>query len=170
MKLSREWATPLTMGVFTLMAVTGVLMFFHLNSGLNKLFHEWAGWLMIGGVLLHVLVNKTSFKRHFVAGKTGPVIMLVCVLALAASFFSLPGMGPGKHGDNPAMLAFSAVSQAPLTQVAQLAGKPVEQVITELAQAGIIIDDPQASLAQSLGRDFRRQGAALRTVFANAER
>lgn len=36
----REWATPLTIGSFLLIAVTGVLMFFHLDSGLNKLAHE----------------------------------------------------------------------------------------------------------------------------------
>ena len=29
MKISREWATPLTIGIFALMAVTGLLMFFH---------------------------------------------------------------------------------------------------------------------------------------------
>ena len=34
MKLSREWATPLTIGAFALMAATGTAMFFHLNNGL----------------------------------------------------------------------------------------------------------------------------------------
>lgn len=39
----RKWATPLTIGSFLLMGVTGILMFFHLDIGLNKLAHEWAG-------------------------------------------------------------------------------------------------------------------------------
>ena len=43
----RESATPLTIGSFLLIAITGVLMFFHLDSGLNKLAHEWLGWAMI---------------------------------------------------------------------------------------------------------------------------
>ena len=41
MKISREWATPLTIGAFGLMSVTGMLMFFHLDTGFNKLAHEW---------------------------------------------------------------------------------------------------------------------------------
>ena len=40
MKLQRDWATPLTIGAFGLLAVTGVLMFFHPDSGLNKAVHE----------------------------------------------------------------------------------------------------------------------------------
>ncbi|EWS63204.1 hypothetical protein Y695_03563 [Hydrogenophaga sp. T4] len=40
----RPWITPLVMGSFALSAVTGVLMFFHLDTGLNKAAHEcWAG-------------------------------------------------------------------------------------------------------------------------------
>lgn len=44
MTISRNWATPLTIGSFLLMAVTGLLMFFHLDTGLNKAAHEWLGW------------------------------------------------------------------------------------------------------------------------------
>jgi hypothetical protein len=47
MKISTNWATPLTIGTFTLMAVTGMLMFFHADIGLNKTAHEWLGWVMI---------------------------------------------------------------------------------------------------------------------------
>ena len=43
MKLSRDWATPLTAGAFIVLAVTGLLMFFHLDRGLNHLAHEWLG-------------------------------------------------------------------------------------------------------------------------------
>ena len=32
----RPWITPLVMGSFALSAVTGVLMIFHLDTGLNK--------------------------------------------------------------------------------------------------------------------------------------
>ena len=45
MKVSRDWATPVTIGSFGLMAITGLLMFFHLDSGLNKTAHEWLAGL-----------------------------------------------------------------------------------------------------------------------------
>ena len=43
----RKWATPLTVASFLIMGVTGILMFFHLDSGLNGPLQEWAGGLML---------------------------------------------------------------------------------------------------------------------------
>mgnify|MGYP006339522549 CR=1 FL=1 len=53
MKLQRDWITPITMGAFGLLAATGVLMFFHIDSGLNEAVHEWLSWVLLGGVALH---------------------------------------------------------------------------------------------------------------------
>lgn len=39
MAVQREWATPVAAGAFLLSAVTGVLIFFHIDSGLNKFVH-----------------------------------------------------------------------------------------------------------------------------------
>ena len=64
MQISREWATPLTIGTFLIMATTGILMFFHLDRGLNKEAHEWLGWAMVAGVGTHVVANLSSFKRY----------------------------------------------------------------------------------------------------------
>ena len=56
----RPWITPLVIGTFALMAVTGSLMFFHLDTGLNKTAHEWLGWAMVAAVLLHPLSRNLS--------------------------------------------------------------------------------------------------------------
>jgi len=61
----RPWITPVVIGAFFLSAVTGVLMFFHLDSGLNKTAHEWLSWAMVIGVALHLLLNVAAFKRYF---------------------------------------------------------------------------------------------------------
>ncbi len=57
--------TPLVIGAFLISAVTGMLMFFPLNSMLNKVVHEWLSWVMVIGVGLHVLLNVHAFKRYF---------------------------------------------------------------------------------------------------------
>ena len=65
MKLQRDWITPITMGAFGLLAVTGVLMFFHLDSGLNEAAHEWLSWVLLGGVALHAAkrtANRTPTR------------------------------------------------------------------------------------------------------------
>ncbi len=65
MALQRQWVTPLVAGSFLLMGVTGILMFFHWDTGLNKTVHEWLGWAMVVAVALHVKVNLQGFKNMF---------------------------------------------------------------------------------------------------------
>ena len=87
MNVQRSWATPIAAGAFLLSAVTGVLIFFHVDSGLNKAAHEWLSWLLLGGVVLHVLANLGGFKRHF-ATRGGLAVMGAFALVLALSFIA----------------------------------------------------------------------------------
>lgn len=162
MKISREWATPLTIGSFGLMAVTGLLMFFHLDSGLNKTAHEWLGWVMVAGVALHALANWLAFKRYFVNSSLGRGILLASALLLAATFVPLPGAGGGM---SPPALAIQALSRAPLVQVAPLTGRPVEQLLADLNGAGIPLSSPDQSLASVVGKDRERMGRAIGVMF-----
>lgn len=161
MKLSRDWATPLTIGVFALMACTGVLMFFHLDTGLNKLAHEWLGWVMVGGVALHAAVNWLAFKRHLLGNRTGQVIMAVALLVTAASFVPNPGE---QRGASPPMLALRAVMAAPVKDVAPLTGRSTEQLLAELQSAGFSADaDTRLDELAQHSRD--REAAILNLAF-----
>jgi len=163
MKVSREWATPLTIGSFALMAVTGLLMFFHLDSGLNKTAHEWLGWLMVAGVAAHAAANWLGFKRYFLSSRTGRTIMAVSLLVLAGSFVSPPGAQEG--GGSPPQLAIRAITQAPLSQLAPLSGRSVDQLQADLAAAGISVQGPEATLASAVGGDREQIGKAIGVMF-----
>jgi hypothetical protein len=86
----RAWITPLVIGAFLLSAVTGTLMFFHLDSGLNKAAHEWLSWAMLIGVGLHLMLNLVPFKRYF-RQTTGRWIMAGFAAVLALSFIPAGG-------------------------------------------------------------------------------
>lgn len=159
----RDWATPLTFGSFLLIAVTGTLMFFHLDSGLNKLAHEWTGWAMLAAVALHVTLHFKSFKRHFARPAARAVIGIFIVL-LAASFYS----PPGRPNQPPHALAVQAVLDAPLRQVAALAGKDMQLLLAQLQAAGIAADVDR-SLRQASGPERDKQMKALGIVFARPE-
>jgi len=47
------------------MGVAGVLTFFHLDSGLNKIVHEWASWAMLIGVGAHLVLNWRALAGYF---------------------------------------------------------------------------------------------------------
>ncbi|MBV8618764.1 MAG: DUF4405 domain-containing protein [Curvibacter sp.] len=163
MKISREWATPLTLGAFLLMAATGVLMFFHLDTGLNKTAHQWLGWLMVAAVAAHAFTNWPALKRHFVVGRTAWFLLGLSALVLAGSFAKLPGQGGARQ--SPPVLALRAITRAPLQQVAPLAGKPVDQLLAELRQAGIAVRGPDDSLEAVVGASREQQGRAMTVIF-----
>lgn len=160
-KISREWATPLTLGVFTLMSVTGLLMFFHLDSALQKTVHEWAGWVVVAAAALHVAANWPGFRRYFKPG-TGAAVIALCAALIAASF--LPLGGAAGEPQSPPAIAMRALAQAPLSQVAPLFGQSAAQARQALAAAGILLPDDQASLGSVLGPDRERLGQALRVL------
>ena len=161
MKISREWATPLTIGVFGLMAATGLLMFFHLDNTLQKTVHEWLGWLMVAAVAAHVFVNWMGFRRYLTTGGKGLAIVVACGVALAASFALRPA-----GGDTPSTpaLAIGALQKAPIRAVAAVFGKSPEQARSELAAAGIALPSDEATLASVIAGDRERMGRALEVL------
>lgn len=163
MKIAREWATPLTIGSFGLIAVTGVLMFFHLDSGLNKVVHEWLSWLLLAGVALHAVANGLAFKRYF-SQPRGRLLMGAAAAVLALSFVPVGGGG----AEPPFMAPVRALAAAPLPVLAQVAGVPQAQLLARLQTAGLTPQAPTDSVQSLVGPDLRRQVQVLRQVLANA--
>ena len=158
----RPWITPLVIGIFLLMAVTGSLMFFHLDIGLNKTAHEWLGWAMVVGVMLHVLLNMNAFKRHL-ANTTSRWVLGACTAALALSFIPLGGAGGGKP---PFVAPVQALARTPLTTVAQVAGIHVTELRARLSAAGVASQNDTQSIQDLVGADMGRQMRTLGQVFA----
>ena len=126
----RPWITPVVMGAFLLSAVTGVLMFFHLDSGLNKTAHEWLSWAMVIGVGLHVLLNMPAFKRYL-KQTTGRVVIGAFALVLALSFIPAGGSSGSEPGFAPPV---RALAKAPISVLAQVAGTRACRVCSRLAK------------------------------------
>lgn len=157
----RPWITPVVIGAFGLSAVTGVLMFFHLDSGLNKTAHEWLSWAMVIGVSLHVLLNLPAFKRYFTQ-TIGRVVIGLFALVLALSFIPAGGSG-GEPGFAPPV---RALAKAPITVLAQVAGTSTDEVRAKLQAQGLTVTSDQQSVADLVGGDLRQQIGAMSKVLA----
>ena len=59
MKKLRSWVTPITIGSFLLLGVTGLLMFFKVRGGLIVVAHEWLSPIFVVGACLHIFLNRT---------------------------------------------------------------------------------------------------------------
>ena len=159
MAIQRNWVTPLAAGAFLLSAVTGILMFFHFDSGLNKLAHEWLSWVLLGAVALHVTANFDGFKRHL-GTRRGQLLVGLFALVLLSSF-----VGSGEKDEPPFAPPIRALAATPLTTLAQVARLTPEQVREHLALAGVQPASDQQSLSDLVGPDMRKQVQVLGTLF-----
>lgn len=161
MSINREWVTPIAAGAFLLSAVTGVLMFFHLDRGFSKPAHEWLSWALLGGGLLHVAANFRGLANHLRRQRARLIVGAFAAL-LAASLL-VPVGGERGEGGIPALEALAA---APLASVAPIAGLSEAQVIERLRGAGFDANSPRQTFNDLTGGEFRRRVQAMNAVFA----
>ena len=136
----RNWATPLTVGAFLLISVTGILMFFHLETGLGKAAHEWLGWVLVFGVAAHLWLNRRAFATYF-KRPLAVSIMGAGALVLAASLL----VPTGESGSVPVRQVLGSLTQVPISTLAIIAGKDETAVLTLLSA-----DHPGIAASQTL--------------------
>ncbi len=156
----RKWVTPLTIGSFVLMATTGVLMFYHLDSGVNKLAHQWFSWLFLTGVMLHVATNWVSFQRYFGSVK-GLAVMAVIVAVLGASFYPWRGLKP----EPPARSVMKVLGTTSLAELAPIARVTADEVVAKVRSKGFTVTSARQTPADIAG-DPKKADAVLGAVFA----
>jgi hypothetical protein len=161
MNIDRKWVTPLAAGAFLISAVTGVLIFFHADTGLIKAAHEWLSWALLSAVLLHAAANFAALKRHLKT-RLGAGIVAAFALVLTASFF----LSAGDRGEPPFMASVQALANAPIATLAQVAHKNPEQVRATLAAEGLAPTADTQTLAQLAGPNVGKRMRLLQKVLA----
>lgn len=155
----RQYATPVTMGAFILSAVTGVLMFFHLDTGLNKVAHEWLSWALVAGVLAHLTVNYRAFKGYL-KRPLARGVMAGFAIVLVASFLPLAG-----SSGSVVPVVMEGLAKAPMVKVIALTGQEQPLVLSRLEAAGFEAD-PQQTITSLSGGDRGAQGEILKEIFS----
>lgn len=161
--IARRWATPVVMASFIFMAGTGVLMFFHWQSPLQKELHEWLGWALVAAVLLHVLSNLAAFKRHFTGERLAAGLLVVAALLVAGTSFVRPA---DNKGASVSAVAVQALSKAPLRTLAEVFGLSVAEARQTLAAAGLELAQDDSTLDAAAQGQRDRIGNGLRALAA----
>ncbi|NTV21023.1 MAG: DUF4405 domain-containing protein [Chlorobium limicola] len=156
----RSWATPLAIGSFIILAVTGILMFFKIEGGYIKPVHEWLSWLMVAGVVLHTIANWKVFVSYFSKIPAVSIISVGVVVTALAVF-----MPASREGGNPKAKMMRAIQSARLETVAELAGKESDEIVTTLAGKGIKVDDPSMTVREIAKRNDKEAMEVLGLVF-----
>lgn len=87
--LDRACLSPIVSIAFAVIAVTGLLLFFHIKNGAIMTLHEWVGWGFVIAGLLHVLLNwnplLSYLKRRSALIAVGISLLTVVVLTVAGA-------------------------------------------------------------------------------------
>lgn len=135
----RTWSTPLTIGSFFLMAITGVLMFFDVVPGYISFAHEWSSWLFLLGAGGHIAVNYRPFTRHL-QSNWGRANVAIFTIVLVASTFSF-----GRITAPQLKWPISeALMEAPLSTLADVTRTDRANLLAKLEEHGVAATPEQS--------------------------
>lgn len=152
--LLQKHATQLTAALFLIVAVTGVLMFFHLLKAEVEGIHEWLGLGFAIAVILHLLRNRRPFS--LMLAQTRPRVLIAAVVVASVGVIAL---SPPK-GANPFRQATQRVMAAPITDVAPVMGMSPAEAISRLQLIGVTNAAPEKSI-DALAREHGKNPAVL---------
>jgi len=88
---SKTWVSPFVAVAFAVIAVTGMMLFFHIKSGPIMALHEWFGWLFVIAGTVHLVLNI----RPLIAYLRRPVALVS--LAVGLVLVALLWIGGAQH-------------------------------------------------------------------------
>jgi hypothetical protein len=153
MKLLRSWVTPITIGSFLLLGVTGLLMFFKVRGGLIVVAHEWLSPIFVGGACLHIFLNWKAVRATL--SRARGLIIVGLFLALLAFSVAPPrdaAEHAREHGHGQEVIGRRAAElllQARLSTVAELTGRTPQQVRDHLGHHGVAVTSDEIALADA---------------------
>lgn len=147
-----RYATPLTLGLFAISAISGVALFFHTAQGTFHEMHEWLSMLLLLPFAFHIWKNWRPLVAY---ARRGTLLLPILACLLVAVPFALQttgGKGEGRGG--PPTRVISLMTEAPLTDLAPLLKTTPDALMASLAEQGYTpnsADDTLATVAAGAG-------------------
>lgn len=94
----KAWISPLTAILFTVVAVTGIFMFFHAGPDSFKFLHKWVSWGLVAVGLLHIIVNWRQLLSYLKTKTALVSVAIGIVLCIAVSMQAGPPRERGGEG------------------------------------------------------------------------
>ena len=146
--IKRKPATSLTIGLFLVMTISGLLIFFEFGTGGIRATHEWTSIAFTAAALMHVLVHQRPFTRYFKE-------RTVAYILLAFSFGGVLYV-QSRNDLYAAEETYQQVIHSDLSGLTPLLGKDIGSLKQKLSDMGLTVTDPSQSiieLAETHDRD-----------------
>ncbi|MEI6756814.1 MAG: DUF4405 domain-containing protein [Chlorobium sp.] len=138
----KSWATPLAAATFIILAVTGTLIFFKIETGLIKPVHEWLSWALSAGVILHIAANWKAVTGYFSRKPAMAIIGTGFVVTMLAIF------APVGEKTNPRINMIKSLESSTIETVGAVAGQNSDTIIEKLGKRGIPKTAPSMTIRE----------------------
>ena len=140
-KYFKSISTPLVIATSVVTVLTGVLMFFNFDSGLNRLAHEWISIAFAIALALHIWRNWAGLLR-VVSSTLGKSLLVLGVLVALLSFMRID-----QKPNEPAFIkATHAILDAPLNKSLPVLGLDQKSFKHQLAINNLVLSDQDTTL------------------------
>jgi hypothetical protein len=137
-----RFATPLTLGLFAVSAISGLALFFHLAQGAFHEMHEWLSVLLLLPFALHVWKNWPALIGYV---RRGTLLLPVAAALVAAIAFAVPAM-TGAEGGDPRTQVLRLLTGSSLADLAPLLKTTPDALAATLRLRGYKVGSPSDTL------------------------
>jgi hypothetical protein len=144
----RDWnlryATALTTALFLVMAVSGVALFFRLQTPAFKDMHGWLGLVLVAAAALHLWRNWPAMLGYI---RRGALKWPLIAALTASSAFAYAGLTAASKMDPNRQLT-AMFTRAKLTEIAPLLHVDAEEIARKLRNRGFEVVSTSQSLSE----------------------
>ena len=135
MKLKRGFVTPVLTLIFLVVALSGLLMFFHLLDGYTTAIHEIMGLAFVLFSILHLVINWRSTKSYF----PKKIFLISAAVVLVLSVFLVVDT---THKDRNQMLIEQIVT-APIAETCVVLGIDISQLKSLIGADDLVVGEQE---------------------------
>ena len=129
-------------GLFSIISVTGVLMFFKIESMKMNIAHSWLGILFILICIYHIIKNISSLKNYFKYISSSLIVL--SIISLSIWFIN-----PMKEElISPKKEMINAIFTQPISTVAIFFKKDINKIILNMKNNGLHVENINQTLTQ----------------------
>ena len=143
MKLKRGFVTPVLTLIFLVVALSGLLMFFHLLDGYTTAIHEIMGLAFVLFSILHLVINWRSTKSYF----PKKIFLISAAVVLVLSVFLVVVDSTHNHHDD---VLIEKLVTAPIAETSIVLGMGITQLGDLIGSDDLIVGEREA--IESLAR------------------
>lgn len=165
--LVTRYSTPFIAGLFALIALSGVALFFEVGVRFVHGVHEWLGVIALLPIaLIHVWKNFPALKGYARRGTL--VLPLVISALLTAPFIGKALIGGDERKANPAVRATTLLTRASLTELAPILETTPDALLAKLRGQGLKVESTEQTLQAIAATSDKRASELLTTVLPAA--